>query len=270
MTDAPIQSGSLLNRLNVTAVNDIGELVLRVTPVSTTSRAGSIRISVLSYVIDALAGIAVDTDPDAWTFTSDMSVRMRPVPAPLYAQGSSQSLRVGHRSATCEVRLFDDACEQVAYGALGFSRVARRPTDAQKIILDTETAKRLWGGVQPIDIPLPDAAGIRVVDGPAGVVELDLDPGLLNTAGALQGAMVALVAEVAAEEAASNRLGAPALICEIDLRYLHQARGGPVRTECEWLGDGPFAPMVVRLVDVPTGQLLTHVITRATPPPETP
>jgi hypothetical protein len=81
---------------------------------------------------------------------------------------------------------------------------------------------------------------------------------------------VALVAEVAAEEAASARLGAPAVICEIDLRYLHQARGGPVRTECEWLGDGPFAPMVVRLIDVPTGQLLTHVIARATAVPDTP
>ena len=41
MTDVPIQSTSLLNRMNVTARRDDGELVMRATPVPETSRLGS-------------------------------------------------------------------------------------------------------------------------------------------------------------------------------------------------------------------------------------
>lgn len=263
MTDVPIQSTSLLNRMNVTAHRSDGELVMRATPVPGTSRLGSIRASVLSYVVDALAGISVDSDPDAWTFTSDMTIRMRPAQGAAYIEGRASTLRGGSRSATCEVRLYDDTGAPVLYSVLGFTRVARRPTDPPKLAFDADAAARMWGASPPVEIPLRDAAGIQVIDGPAGVVEIELNADLLNPAGALQGAMVALVAEVAAEEAVSARRGEPALICDLDLRYLHQARVGPIRTECEWLGDGSGASILVRLVDVSSGQLLTHAIARA-------
>jgi acyl-coenzyme A thioesterase PaaI-like protein len=263
MTDVPIQSTSLLNRMNVTAYRRDGDLVMRATPIPETSRLGSIRASVLSYVVDALAGIGVDTDPEAWTFTSDMTIRMRPAHGAAYIEGQAATLRGGRRSATCEVRLFDDTGAPVLYSVLGFTRLARRPDDPPKLVFDADAAAKVWGASPPVRVPLRDAAGIQVIDGPAGVVEIELNADLLNPAGALQGAMVALVAEAAAEEAISARRGEPAFICDIDLRYLHQVRSGPIRTECEWLGDGPNAQVLVRLIDVSTGQLVTHVMARA-------
>jgi acyl-coenzyme A thioesterase PaaI-like protein len=263
MTDVPMQSTSLLNRMNVTAHRSDGELVMRATPIAETSRLGSIRISVLSYVVDALAGISVDSDPEAWTFTSDMTLRMRPLAGAAYIEGRATTLRGGNRSATCEVRLVDETGAPALYSVLGFTRVGRRDGDPPKLAFDADAAAKVWGASPPVNVPLRDAAGIQVIDAAAGVVEIELIPDLLNPAGALQGAMVALVAEAAAEEAASARRGEPAQICDLDLRYLHQARVGPIRTECEWLGDGSNASMMIRLTDVSTGQLLTHAIARA-------
>lgn len=72
---------------------------------------------------------------------------------------------------------------------------------------------------------------------------------LRNPAGTLQGAMVALVAEVAAEEMISARFEVPAVVTELDLRYLAQTGDGPVETRCSLLGEGPDAPIRVELFD---------------------
>ena len=159
--------------------------------------------------------------------------------------------------------MVDDAGATIGHGVLGFSRVERKPTDPPKVHVDAAQISEHWDAITPIDAPLAEAAGIRVVDAAAGTVEVDADPMLNNMAGVMQGAMVALVAEVAAEEAASVRLGAPALVTELDIRYLQQVRSGHVRTESEWLGDRPDSPIRVALLDADTEQILTHVVARA-------
>jgi acyl-coenzyme A thioesterase PaaI-like protein len=262
MTDTPNAYSSIPSRLNV-SIAEIDPLVLRVHPVPTTCRLGSIRTSVLSFVVDAVAGIGIDTEPDAWLFTSDMAVRVRPIPAPAHVDARATVLRAGRRSVTCEVRLVDDSGAPVGHGVLGFSRVERKATDPPKPQVGAAEIAEHWTTVTPIEEPLADAAGIRVLDAAAGVVEVDADPMLNNMAGVMQGAMVALVAEVAAEEAASDRLGAPAFITELDIRYLQQVRSGPVRSSCEWLGDRPDSPIRVTLVDTSTDRLVTHVVARA-------
>ena len=59
-------------------------------------------------MIDVAAGVVLDDDPDAWTLTSDMSVRMRPLPAPAFVSTRSTILRRGRRSATAAVDLVTD------------------------------------------------------------------------------------------------------------------------------------------------------------------
>jgi acyl-coenzyme A thioesterase PaaI-like protein len=262
MTDTPGAYSSIPSRLNVSIV-EVEPLVLRVHPVPTTCRLGSIRTSVVSFVVDAVAGIGIDTDPAAWQFTSDMAVRVRPVPAPAWVDARATVLRAGRRSVTCEVWMTDAAGAPFGHGVLGFSRVERKPTDPPKVHVDAAQIAEHWDAVTPIDVPLAEAAGIRVVDATAGIVEVDADPMLNNMAGVMQGAMVALVAEVAAEEAASVRLGAPAFVTELDIRYLQQVRSGRVRTECEWLGERPDSPIRVALLDADTDRILTHVVCRA-------
>jgi hypothetical protein len=53
------------------------------------------------------------------------------------------------------------------------------------------------------------------------------------------------------------------VVVDIDLRYLAQARVGPVRTKARLLGDRPTDPVEVELIDVPSGRVATHVYARA-------
>jgi acyl-coenzyme A thioesterase PaaI-like protein len=161
------------------------------------------------------------------------------------------------------VALLDEDGRRHGYGVLSFVRVARREGDPVKHVFNTsaESQRGFMGPV--IENSLPDEMGIDIVDGPAGTVEVVVEDKLRNPSGAMQGAMVACVAEVAAEEMISARWGRPAFVSDLDIRYLSQVRVGPVRTTSTWLGDEPGSWVRVELHDVTSGLLLTHALARA-------
>ena len=109
---------------------------------------------------------------------------------------------------------------------------------------------------------LRDAAGIEVIDGANGVVQVLVTPELRNPVGTLQGAMVALVAEAGAEELLTARAEAPVVITDLDLRYLAQAPNGPVRTSVRTLDDTPLPALEIALVDMSNDRLTTLVYAR--------
>ena len=152
--------------------------------------------------------------------------------------------------------------EPVATGAIGFARVQRRETDPPKPSVPPERVTTIFDGSSTLTRPLREEAGIAVLDSTAGVVEMDVTPELRNPAGTLQGAMVALVAEAAAEELASARFDLPAVVIDLDLRYLAQTGAGPVQTRCCLLGDGPDAPIQVEIFDRSSDRLTTLVYAR--------
>lgn len=263
MTDIPPPGAFIPGRLGVSGVLVDGDLVLDVVPQPGTLHHGVIRASVLSYAIDAVAGIVLDTDPDAWTLTTDMTVRMAPVPAPDRVRAVNTVLRNGRRSATASVEVTTLTGVPVASAAIGFARVPRRAGDPPKHSLSPEEAVAVITDVPRLSQPLREEAGIEVLDAAAGVVEVAVTPELRNPAGTLQGAMVALVAEAAAEGVVAARTGAAVVVTELDLRYLAPAPVGPVRTRCRPLGDAPDAPVRVELTDTSTGTLTTLVFARA-------
>jgi acyl-coenzyme A thioesterase PaaI-like protein len=262
MTDLLDDSMSLPSRLGVIAEVRDGEFCLELTPQAELLRHGALRASVIAFMIDVAAGIVLDNDPTAWTLTSDMSVRMRPQPAPAFLASRTTILREGRRSATATVDLVDGDGIQVATGAIGFARVQRRDTDPPKPQSSPERISTLFGNSRRLDRPLRDEAGITVLDAANGVLEMQVTPQLRNPAGTLQGAMVALLAEAAAEELAATRFDMPAVVTDLDLRYLAQTGAGPVRSTCTVLGDGPEAPLQVELRDRSTERLTTLVYAR--------
>jgi acyl-coenzyme A thioesterase PaaI-like protein len=122
----------------------------------------------------------------------------------------------------------------------------------------------MFDGSRTLDRPLREEAGIVVLDAVAGALEMQVTPELRNPAGTLQGAMVALFAEAAAEELASARFNMAAVVTELDLRYLAQTGEGPVESACTLLGDGPDAPIQVELSDRSSGRLTTLAYARTT------
>jgi acyl-coenzyme A thioesterase PaaI-like protein len=254
---------SVPSRLGVTARFEQGELILELTPQPATLHRGVVRASVIAFVIDAAAGIPLDQEPDAWTLTSDMSVLMRPLPAPRRIDATNTILRQSTRSATCRVELTTDEGAPIASGAIGFARIPRKPTDPPKPLVPPGQAPLIFGGGGTLARPLRQEAGIEVVDAAEGVVQVLVTPDLRNPAGTLQGAMVALLAEAAAEELLAARFETPVVVTDLDLRYLRKVETGPVRTRTRLLGAGPDAPVQVELIDTSSGQITTLVYARA-------
>ena len=256
-------------RLGLGARIEDGALRLELRPQPETLHHGIVRASVLSFAIDAAAGIPVDDDPDVWMLTTDMSVRMRPVPAPARVDTTTAVVRRGGRSVTSTVEVTSDLGVPVATGAASFARVRRRPDDPPKPLVTSEDAARLFRGAGTLSLPLREEAGIEVVDRAAGVVEVAVTPDLRNPAGTMQGAMVALVAEAAAEDLVSATFGQDVVVVDLDLRYLARTSAGPVRTEARLLGDCLESPVEVQLVDTSTDQVTTLVYARAVCPTTT-
>ena len=262
MTDTFADGTSVASRLGVTARVVNGQLVLDLSPRPEVMHHGVVRASVLAFVMDAVAGIAVDTDPEVWTLTSDLSVRMRPRPAPTRIEAIGSVLRQGGRSVTCAVELTSDEGELVATGALGFAKVPRRDSDPPKPRVRPDTSVAMFSGLSLLSQPLREEAGIEVIDPVHGEVQLRVTPELRNPAGTLQGAMVALVAEAAAEDMVSTRFESPVVVTDLDVRYLARAPEGPVRSKARLLGDGPEAAVEVELVDTSVNRVTTLVYAR--------
>lgn len=266
MTDVSAGAFSLVGRLGVTArVGDDG-FVLELEPFPEIMHGGLVRASVLAFLVDAAAGIVVDDDPEVWTLTSDMSVRMRADAVPGPIEAVSSVLRRGRRSSTCRVDLTSGAdIEPVAIGAIGFAKVPRRPGDPPKPPVDPQRFVSLFGGVDVIGRPIREEAGIEVLDPKHGVVQVTVTPELRNPAGTFQGALVALLAEAAAEELVASRFESPAVVTDLDLRYLAQAHTGPVRTRARLLGTTADAAVEIELIDTSADRVTTLVYARCAP-----
>ncbi|HEY8059945.1 MAG TPA: hypothetical protein VID94_14380 [Acidimicrobiales bacterium] len=263
MTDVPSPEFSVPGRFGIVAQVDDSGLRLVLTPQPEVLVHGVVRASVLAYAVDAVAGISIDESPDVWTLTTDLSLRMRPVPAADVLTATSTIVRRGRRSVTSTFAVCDGEGAEVASGAIGFATVPRRAGDPPKPNVTPEVAAQMFTGRSTLSEPLREAAGIEVLDAGAGVVQVAVTPELRNPAGTLQGAMVALVAEVAAEEMAATRADAPVVVTDLDLRYLAQAPEGPVRTRSRLLGPAPDDPMQIELIDTSADRLTTLVYARA-------
>jgi acyl-coenzyme A thioesterase PaaI-like protein len=263
VTDIPSPITSVPGQLGLSARFVDGELVLDLEPQEGALHHGIVRASVVSFLVDAVAGISVDGDPDVWTFTTDMSVRMRPVPVHAPVSGVNTVVRQGRRSVTCTVAVVTADGAPFASGAIGFAHVPRRADDLPKPVVGPEHAPAIFQGLGRLSRPLREEAGVVSVDAAAGVAEVAVTPGICNPAGTLQGAMVALLAEAAVEDLLEARFGVSAVVVDIDLRYLAQARVGPVRATARLLGDGPGDPVQVELTDTSTGRVTTLVYARA-------
>jgi acyl-coenzyme A thioesterase PaaI-like protein len=239
------------------------ELILELRPRPETQHHGIVRASVLSFVIDVVAAIPLDQDADVWTLTSDMSVRMRPMTAPERIDATSRVLRQGWRSATCLVELRTDQGAPIATGAIGFTKIPRKATDPAKPNVPFGQLPLIFRDPTALTRPLREEAGIEVLDGSAGIVQVELTPHLRNPAGTLQGAMVALVAEAAAEDLIATRFEVPVVVTDLDLRYLRKTQMGPVRTRSRLLGRGSDAPVQVELIDMSTDEITTLVYASA-------
>lgn len=263
MTDLPPASSSIPARLGARFRLDGGVLGGVIDHVPAMSTHGAMPMASIVFLVDAVAGVTIDDDPEVWAFTSDLTVHLAgPVHRSLDA--TCTVLRNGRRSAVCEIVLTSDG-EVRGVGNAAFAKVARRPDDPPKPPFDVAaTITRLR--VPPIDEPVRVACGFEVGSG-SGIVHSELRADLLNPAGAMQGAIVGALAEAAAEDlAGANRMcGADHhAVVAMEIRYLAQNRVAPISATAAAAGPPSNGLVRVELTDG-VGRRTALVLVRLAP-----
>lgn len=188
--------------------------------------ASTARPAVLATVADCLAGVpACLLTLPRLALTLDISVRLA---SPVTGDRLSVDARVlkrGSRTIATEVTFADAATGELAASCYLTFTPSPRPQD----VAPAGMGEMRTPGELELDEPLTDLVGIRTIR--PGVVEIDHRPLVTQDSGTLQGGIVALLGEMAAE----TLTGLP--VVELDTRYLATVRVGPARTSARRVGE---------------------------------
>ncbi len=233
---------------------------------------GRPRVGVAAVIADMIAGqTAIREVAPSWIATSNLALQVGELPREGVLLGHPKVLRKGATTIVIEVRLEHAAsgapaaeARPVGLSTLGFSILPRRSA------LQAELQRSREGGEDTVYAPagggftkpLLEAIGARFDASGVGSAEVDLDPYLQNTLGALQGGVVAILVEAAAERLASAALRGPVRVRGLELQYLKLGRKGPIRARARELAR-TAAGMIVRveLDDRGDGEALLTVAT---------
>ena len=247
--------------------SDPGQMVARmpVTPHLLGTDQG-VLAGVLATLVDVVGGaIAARALHPDWMATADMSLQVvRSVVGPVVeARGTVR--RQGRTTLIVEVSVFElpDQDSPVAWSILSFA-VLPRAEDSPAAAIDPTFSARTDFGPGGFDGHVFDALSVEVGDEP-GTVAMSVVDYVRNTIGAVQGGVVALLADAAGSRAVAAALGDGRTAATVDLQitYLATGRVGPMVTRV-----GPVSvdavsgsgQVVVELVDAGADDRLTAVI----------
>lgn len=230
------------------------------------NRCGAVRAGVLATLLDAAAGrVALRAALPQVIATSHLSFQTRTLPTagPLVAH--SRVLRRGRQSMAVGVRVHVGRDESAAVeGSVFFSMFPARGEGLVERLAASAAEPVSHRG--RLDAGFLQQIGVRVVDGAAGRVELELSDYVCNHLAALQGGVAATLLEVAAELAAQEAVGAPVAVLDFSIDYLALGRSGPFCTRADIVrcGDGQAAVRTA-LVDADGSALCIGTAVAATP-----
>lgn len=234
--------------------------------------AGSLRAGVIGTVIDAAgAGVAMSEALPDRVATVDLSyTTMTPLTCgPLVAV--ARLLRKGRTLLVVRVEVGDgegsdepDRARAAGVGLMTFAVIPNRPDHADISAAGLRTRPRASMALagSGFEAPLADALGLVVRDARTGVVELARTDYVRNSFGTINGGVLTMVVEAAAQAASTAALGRPATVVDFQVHYLDQTRVGPARTTTTVLrASGTESVCEVRVVDAGHDDLLLAVAT---------
>ncbi len=172
-----------------------------------------------------------------------------------YVRGDANACH-GHGAESTRSRHSE---RRVAWASMTFAVLAsggaEGPVDGRSSGIDTSDSEhagrtsltdhvfgRTWSMNGPgFDVPVTDGVGITISDPAGGVASVEVNEYVQNSVGALQGGVMALLAETAAEQAVGSAVGreAEVMITDLQMAYLALGRIGPIESRVTELeGDG--------------------------------
>jgi uncharacterized protein (TIGR00369 family) len=219
---------------------------------------GRPRVGAIAAIID-LAGAATalsSVTPD-WIATADLSFNSGEpiVDGPIVVQACL--VRAGSNVIVVRVDVGDghgrDAVATVRPAGRGLMTFARIPGSASaasgRVIPESSPKQSMASPQSGFRHPLHVQLGLRVVESVHGVVEVDRTDYSRNSFGSLNGGVIAIAAEAAAEALVAT-MGTAFEAVDISVNYLSQTRAGPCRTRASLVRrDAHHAVVEVQLVD---------------------
>ncbi len=219
---------------------DVPHRVIIPAPDQTRAPHGGVRAGIVATGVDVVAAVLAlrSMSPD-WLATADLSVWTRSLEQVGPLIGEARVLRSGATTTVIEVGLMDSGNESrpVAQSTATFVRI-KRPRD------DFEEAEQEASGTTVVDFatadsglaaPFHELLDHSVLDAGAGEIELPRSPYTINSFDSLQGGMVAVLIELAAEAATSADSARPCGVLDLSVRYLAPGPNGPYRTRAQTL-----------------------------------
>jgi uncharacterized protein (TIGR00369 family) len=223
-----------------------------------TLASGRPRIGAVATVID-LAGAATalaSTQPD-WIATADLSFASGDpiVEGPIVV--AARLVRAGSNVVVVRVDVGDgrgdDRVETMKPAGRGLMTFARIPGSASAVsgrATPESTPKQSMAVAgSGFRVPLLEQLGARVIDAASGVIEIDRTDYTRNSFGSINGGVIAIAAEAAAERMLAAQ-GHAFEALDISVTYLSQTRTGPARTAATFVRLGDRNAVVeVHIVD---------------------
>lgn len=193
---------------------------------------------VLATLVDVAGGLlaARAAAPD-WVATADLDLHLTSTHGATEVEGRGRVARSGRTTVVVEVILVPGGVATMTFAVL-----PRRPDNP---VVDGDGdppgRRRLADGPGTLTEPFTQALAIETVEPSDGRLRAPVTPYCRNTLGALQGGVVATLAEASAAAAVGARLGRAGRTVDLHLAFLALGRTGPVVTSAEVLGLGDRA-----------------------------
>ncbi len=244
---------------------------------------GGVRAGVLALLVDVVGGaVAVRSVLPDWMATADLTLQTVGRAVGPWVEARATVLRRGRTTLVVEALVFntdEDGTEVVSDGAgpapvawasMTFTILPGRNPSTDRARLEEPPVRWVFGG-GTLDRPLTEALSIDVVDAAGGRVSMPMHGYVANSFGAVQGGVMALLADVAggaAVGAAAGGGGGPSVVTDLEVTYLALGRVGPVESRATVFAgdDGGSRCAVVELVDRGADGRMTTVATVRTAP----
>jgi acyl-coenzyme A thioesterase PaaI-like protein len=202
---------------------------------------GRPRVGVLATVIDIIAGeTAIREVLPSWVATSNLSLHVGPLPQHGTLRARPRVLRHGRTTLVMEVDVDHvETGDPLGLSTIGFSILPSRSALqarvdwAEKPEARTEFASEGSG----LTKPLLETLGVVFDPAEAAHTRLAASSYVINTLGAMQGGVVAILIDAAADHFAAQRSGRVSQLRGLEIHYLKLARVGPVRADVRTLSE---------------------------------
>lgn len=198
---------------------------------------GGVHVAVVATLVDVLgASLAIRAVYPDWIATANLSIyTARPVTSGTIV-ASGRVVRAGQTMNVVDVGISAESSTSASPGSsvgcaiMAFSRLPRKK-DTLQVKMDSANATTFAVKGSGLHRHYLDEVGVQILDDRAGIAEVKMSEYVRNSFQAIQGGIIALLADVAGQCAARVIMGKPVITKDMSIHYLSQGKVGPFRSK---------------------------------------